>query len=276
VSDGMNGAARRAIGMSLVVLAGAGAGAARAQDAFIAPGTEAFKLNLGGVVTNNSTSFRLDGTTGRGTDIDLEGLTGLDEGVSTFFASGTWRFAPNHRLSLVGFQIERDRSVNIDRTITIGDTVVPINTNLKTEARTQFFIVNYEYSFIRNESMELAGLLGLYGANFKYKFTANNPLVDIDKSTTAPLPIIGLKADFFISPRWTVSAFGEGLGFKVGDVDGSMYHVGVSTDYMITRNWGVGLGYQLTDLKVDVTKSDFNGHMTWRMDGYYAYLQARF
>jgi hypothetical protein len=262
--------------MSLVVLAGAGASAAHAQEALIPPGTEAFKLNLGGIVTTNNTSFRLDGTGGRGSDIDLEGLTGLDEGVSTFFASGTWRFAPNHRLSLLGFQVERDRALNIDRTITIGDTVIPINTNLKTETKTQFFIVNYEYSFIRNESMELAGLLGLYGANFKYKFTANNPIVDIDKSTTAPLPIIGLKADFFISPRWTVSLFGEGMGFKVGDVDGSMYHVGASTDYMITRNWGVGLGYQLADLKVDVTKSDFNGHLTWRMDGYYAYLQARF
>jgi hypothetical protein len=59
-------------------------------------------------------------------------------------------------------------------------------------------------------------------------------------------------------------------------VDGSLYHVGLTTDYMLTRNWGLGVGYQLADLKVDVTKSGFNGHLSWRMDGYFAYVQARF
>jgi hypothetical protein len=45
---------------------------------------------------------------------------------------------------------------------------------------------------------------------------------------------------------------------------------------MFTRNWGVGLGYQLADLKVDSTKNSFKGHIAWRMDGYFAYVQARF
>ena len=39
---------------------------------------------------------------------------------------------------------------------------------------------------------------------------------NIDRDTTAPLPLIGLSADFFITPRWTVSVFGQGMKFKVG------------------------------------------------------------
>ena len=252
------------------------AGAAHAQQ-LIPQGQEEFKLNLGGITNTNSTSLRLDGTSGRGTDVDLEGTTGLsDSGVSSFLASGSWRFGANHRLSGMFFTADRDASRVIDRTITIGDTVIPVSTNLKTEAKSQFFILNYEYSFMKTPDMELAGVLGLYGANFKYKFTASSPIVNIDKSTTAPLPVIGLHADFFINPRWTVSVLAEGLKLKVGDVDGSIYNLAISTDYMFARNWGVGLGYSLADAKVDVNSGSFNGHVGWRMDGYNAYVQMRF
>ncbi len=275
MNDGKHGVARRAM-LAGMVAAAACASGARADDGWIPGGTETFKLNLGGVVTTNNANFRLDGSGGRGTDIDLESVTGLKEGVTTFFAQGTWRFAPNHRIGLTGFVVDRDRSAVIDRTITIGDTVIPVSTPLTTEAKTQFFIANYQYSFIRNADMELAATLGIYGANFKYRFSAQSPIVNIDKSTTAPLPLIGLSADFYLMPQWTATVFGEGLKLKVGDVDGSMYHVGASTEYMITRNWGAGLGWQLADLKVDVTKSGFNGRIQWRMDGWFAYLQAKF
>lgn len=252
------------------------AGAAQAQQ-LIPQGTEEFKLNLGGIVNTNSTSLRLDGSTSRGTDVDLEGTTGLsDSGVSSFLVSGSWRMAPNHRLSGVFFTNDRDHTRVIDRTITIGDTVIPINTNLQSEAKSQFFIINYEYSFVKNADMEIAGVLGLYGANFKYKFTANSPVVNIDKSTTAPLPVIGIHADFFINPRWSVGILAEGLKVKIGDVDGSIYNLAISTDYMFARNWGVGMAYNLADAKADVDSGSFKGHLGWRMDGYTAYVQMRF
>ena len=272
MSDGIRVNARLTLGAACLALAGM----AQAQQ-LIPQGTEEFKVNLGGIVNTNSTSLRLDGTTGRGTDIDLEGTTGLsDSGVSSFLASASWRMAPNHRLSALVFTSDRDATRVIDRTITIGDTVIPISTNLKSEAKSQFFIVNYEYSFMKTPDMEIAGVLGLYGANYKYKFTASNPIVNVDKSTTAPLPVIGVHADFFINPRWSVGVLFEGLKVKISDVDGSMYNLAISTDYMVSRNWGVGAAYNLADARADVNKSGFNGHLGWRMDGYSAYLQMRF
>jgi hypothetical protein len=264
------------IGVACAIAAGLGAGAAQADDGMIPGGMETFKLNLGGILTTNNTDFRLDGSQGRGTDIDLESITGVKSRVSSLLASAHWRFAPNHRIGIQGFQIDRDNTLAIDREITIGDTVIPVNTVLSSESKSSFFIVDYQYSFVKNANMEFAGVLGLYGANLKYRFSATNPVVDIDKSTNAPLPVIGASVDFFLEPRWTVSLVGQGMKFKVGDVDGSMYHAMVSTDYMFARNWGVGLAYQLADFKADLTKGDFHGRVAWRMDGYTAYLQAKF
>jgi hypothetical protein len=276
VRNGMQGTGMRAVGVACVIVAGFGTGASQAQEAMIPGGMDSFRLNLGGILTNNNTNLRLDGNQGRGTDVDLEATTGLEKSRSSYLVSGVWRFASNHRITFDAFQIDRDRTKAIDRTITIGDTVIPISTSLKSESRTQFIITNYQYSVVKNEAMELAAVIGLYGANFKYKFTAVTPLVDTNASTNAPLPLIGASLDMFLSPRWSATVFGEGLKFKVGDVDGSMYYVGASTEYMFTRNWGVGLGYRIADLKADVSKNDFRGHVGWRTDGYIAYLQARF
>lgn len=265
----------RAIGMACMLMAGVCAGTAQAQD-MIPGGQETFKLNLGGILNVNNTNLRLDGAQGRGTDIDLESVTGLDEDLTSFLVSGEWRFAANHRFGIDYFNINRDRTKVIDRTIMIGDTTIPINANLSTEAKTEFFIMNYQYSFMKSQDMELSAIVGLYGAKFEYKFTANNPVINVNASTRAPLPLFGVGADFYLNPRWSARVFGEGLKVKVGDVDGSMYYLGASTDYMFTRNWGVGIGYRLADLKVDVDKSGFRGHAGWKMDSYTAYLQARF
>jgi hypothetical protein len=53
-------------------------------------------------------------------------------------------------------------------------------------------------------------------------------------------------------------------------------NAGISTDYMLTRNFGLGLGYNITDLELDVEKSDFAGRIRWRTDGLFAYGQLRF
>ena len=67
-----------------------------------------------------------------------------------------------------------------------------------------------------------------------------------------------------------------GLKVKINDVDGRTYNVGVSTDYMLTRNFGIGVGYSFVDLSVDVTKSGFTGHLGWKMNSVLGYAQMRF
>jgi hypothetical protein len=53
-------------------------------------------------------------------------------------------------------------------------------------------------------------------------------------------------------------------------------NAGVSSDYMLSRHVGVGIGYNATSLRVDVAKSDFHGRITWTTEGLIAYGQLRF
>jgi len=249
---------------------------ALADDLPIRGGTEKFKLNLGAILTQNDTSLRLEGPGGRGIEFGLEGGNGVKRDTWSTLASGTWRFAPNHRVGFQSFSTRRHAQNVTDRDLVLKDQTIPAGTTLDTTANTDFLIMNYQYSLIRDDRVELSAMAGLYGARFKFGFNSSTPPRDITSNTTAPLPMVGLSLDTFITPRWTVSTFFEGLYLKVGDVKGSVAYLGMSTDYMLTRHFGLGLGISSVKVGVDATKNDFTGSAEWRTTSFFGYAQARF
>jgi len=264
----------RRITLALAFLAACGP--LQAADDWIKPGEETVKLNLGGIISRNNTTLRVDGPNSNGTEFDLEEVAGLKREVSSLYAAAAWRFAANHRVGMQYYELRRTASKTIDRTLVIEDKVFPINTTLSSEHDAAFLILNYQYSFVRNERLEFAGLLGLYGARNSYRFSATVPVADVSTSTTVPLPVIGASLDYFVNPRWTVSLYGEGLALQIGNVEGRMYFAGISTDYMLTRNFGLGLGYNVTGLTVQAAEDEFSGKLGWRQSSFFGYAQLRY
>lgn len=261
---------------ALVLALLAACGPLHAADDWIRPGEETIKLDLGGILNRASTTVRLDGPNGRGTEFDLEDVAGVDRETSSLYVAATWRLAPNHRIGMQFFETSTTASKTIDRTLVIKDQVYPVNTTLSTQHDISFLIFNYQYSFVRNEKLEFAGLLGLYAARERFRFSATAPVVDTSASFTAPLPVLGASVDYFLSPRWTVSLYGEGLALKTGGIEGSMYFAGISTDYMLTRNFGLGLGLNVTGIKVAATDDEFSGKLGWRQSSFFGYAQLRY
>lgn len=267
---------RLVLRLALFACAALASGALQAAEGLIAPGEEKFSLRLGAIVHRFDTKLNLEGPQGRNREVDVEDAGGAQLEKTSVWGEGTWRFASRHRLGIQAFGSKRENQRAISQEIDLEDQVIPVNTVLNTEVKATFVIANYQYSFVKNEKMEIAGLLGLYTAQFRFRFGATQPLVDIDRKTTAPLPVLGASIDYHINPRWTVSALGEGLKLKVGDVEGRVLNLVLSTDYMLTRNFGLGAGYNATALKVDVHKSGFNGEVKWGTEGLFVYGQARF
>jgi hypothetical protein len=261
------------------------AGPALAQDLmsqdFIKGGDEIFTLNLGGILNQLDTTLRLDGQGIRGNDINLEN-NGLKENLSSFEASGTWRFLSRNRIDLQYFQTKRTGSHTTDRELDINGNVIPINFTLAAEARNSFLFADYRYSFVKTPVVEVAGAVGVYGGRFKYSLNASGSregqLINFDTtaSTTVPLPLIGATVDWYIDPRWKISGDIAGIKAHIGDVDGSVVIAGAATEYMLTRHFGLGLAYMYSNLSVDVTKESFNGHLGWKMNSMRAYAQLKF
>src|SRR5262245_15323943 len=258
------------------VCAAATSASLQAAEGMIPQGEESLKLSVGAMLLRFDSGVRLEGSQGRSSELDLEDMGGVERNKSTAWAEATWRFASRHRLGLQVFTARRQNTQAISENVVIEDQDVPVNTVLSTEARTTFFIANYQYSFVKSDRMEVSGLLGLYTARFRFKFGATEPFVEFDRKATAPLPVLGAGIAYYMNPRWTVSGFGEGLKLRSGDLDASLVNAGVSTDYMLPRHFGVGVGYNLTSLRLNVATSDFNGRVTWTTQGLMAFGQLRF
>jgi hypothetical protein len=264
-------------GLPFALVAAALAAPALAQEGPVPGGKEKVKLNFGAILNQNDTSLRLEGPSGRGIEFGLEGSNGVKRDTLSTLASGSWRFSPNHRVGFQSFSTKRSTSRTTERELVLDDQTIPVGTQLDTSSKTSFLVLNYQYSLLRDDRVELSAMAGIYGARFKFGFDSTNPPRSIDSNTTAPLPMIGISLDTFITPRWTVSTFFEGLALKVGDVRGGINYIGLSTDYMLTRHFGLGLGISAVHVSADVDKANGAQHsFDWRSNNVFAYGQFRF
>jgi hypothetical protein len=255
----------------------AAAAPALADEGPIRGGTEKFKLNFGTILNQNDTSLAIQGPQGRGIEFGLEGATGIQRDRWSTLASGTWRFAPNHRVGFQSFSTRRENTRTTEQELVIRDETIPAGTTLTTSAKTDFLVFNYQYSLLRDDRVELSAMAGIYGARFKFGFDSSTPPRNIESKTTAPLPMVGISLDTFITPRWTFSTFFEGFALKVGDVKGSVAYLGMSTDYMLTRHFGVGVGISAVHISADASKDSGAEHsIDWRSNNVFAYGQFRF
>src|SRR5258708_4413980 len=260
---------------------------AAAQDfmsqQFIKQGDEMLTLNLGAILNQFGTSASLNGPGLDGSRTNLES-SGLKKSLSSFDAGGTWRFLSRNRIDVLYFSANRSGSKSIDRELNIDGVVVPVNSTLSAQAKNQFVDVDYRFSFIKNDTYEVAGLLGLYGGQYKFNFSATRPIegggqmsvLNQTTSTTVPLPLIGATLDWYVNPRWKISGSASGIKAHIGNVDGSAVVAGVNTEYMLVRNFGIGAGYLFTKLNADVTKNSFNGNLDSKMNSVSLFGQFKF
>ena len=261
---------RRAI-LAAAVL-GAAATPVFAQDAtsqFISPYDQTLTIGLGGIVNRFDTSLRLDGNTHSGTDFTLEN-NGLKKDNSSFEALVTWRIARAHRLDFEYWTAKRSGSRDYSTSIDIGDTTFPIGANVSIQAKDSLASLDYRWSFSQSPDSEWAAVIGFYGGKFTFDVNAVgnagtvNTTYNKSVSTTLPLPLLGVSWDWYPDKQWQVSAVLQGMKAKVGDVDGHCYQFWGGLEYQLWRNFGVGARYTYNDLGATVSKSDFNGNLSWK------------
>ena len=203
-------------------------------DDFIPGGEEQFKITAGGIIAQIDSGVGLNGTTQKGTVIDLDGLNS-NKKVANFVLGAQWRPGSRHRISGTYFTTKKDRSVSFDRSVTVGDDTLIPPTTLNSTSKNRFIFATYQYSFVKKPTLEIAGLLGAYVNKFSAEIsgtatvsnssgiTTINKTVDYKPSVTVPMPLIGASVDWYVSPQFSVNGSLSGLKAKIGDVNGSVY-----------------------------------------------------
>jgi hypothetical protein len=259
-----------------------------AQGNMIPFGKETFQVDLGFYNPKFETSFSQSfpgspippGTINGESDLNLEDNLGVGR------LGGHWRFADRHRVFFGYYSLNRDTTATLSRNIGpisipalgVNDTILA-GSNVRAETNWDVYILGYGYSFYKTETAEITGKIGFNVANISASLagtlnTAANGTVGAagnSSDVTAPLPVIGISGEWAFAPRWKAIGSIGGFKAKVSDVDATILDGTVAVEYRFFRNFGVGVGYSWLKLEGDVSKSDWNGSINWRTDGFQIY-----
>ena len=234
-------------------------------------------LSLGGFITKSNSGLRVDSQTlGRGTQLNLRNLFGIDDAVNSFRADGFWRFFPRHRFDFSYYDLSQDGSRSLSATIQVGDQTFVLGTTVTTEFDLAIYKAGYSYSFVQNRRFELAASLGVFGLDTKFGITATGIGTQETASLFAPLPVVGLRGAYAVTPKLFVRAGIQYFGIDLGDVSGQLVDVMVIVDYDIFDNIAVGAGYNFVDLDLEAEESKLRGNLDFDYGGAIVFVKFFF
>ena len=205
---------------------------------------EKFSLKFGYFISTVDSDLRLG--SGVGLSVDVEELLGLDTTNSVFRIDSFWRFTENrrHRLDLTWFSFRRDGSNIVGQDIPIKDDdgneiTIPAGSHVDGKFNLDIYKAGYSYSFIQDDRMDLAFVVGLYVMPIEIGLNSTG-VVNVDEKETfiAPFPTFGLRADFAITPKWFLRSGFEVFYLEIDKFTGTLYETFISVEYLPWKNFG--------------------------------------
>ena len=226
---------------------------------------EKFGVYLGYFIASTDSSFRIG--SGIGLDIDVENLLGLDSTNTVFRTGALWRFSDNrrHRLDFNWFSLNRDGTRQILDEITIenreGEKVtIEAGSTVDAFFNLDIYEVAYSYSFFQDERVDLAAGIGFYVMPIDFGLRVTG-LVDKEGSEdfTAPLPVVGLRMDFALTPQWFIRTGSQFFYLEYDSFKGSILDFRAAVEYNPWKHVGIGLGFDTMAIKLESDGEDFPG-----------------
>ena len=248
---------------------------------------EKFNLSAGYFISNVETDLSLGA--GLGLTVNLEDLLGFDSTNSVFRIDALWRFTENrrHRLDLTWFSFRRDGSKTIGRDFTITDDQgneinIPAGTQVTSNFDLDIYRARYSYSFFQDDRMDLAFSVGTYVMPIDIGLKATGLLnVDESEKFTAPLPTLGLRMDFAVTPKWFIRSNFEVFYLEIKEFTGTLFETNVALEYIPWKHLGFGVAFNVFNLDIeadgeDYPGIDFKGDLEFRYSGLLLYAKVPF
>ncbi len=230
------------------------------------------EISFSGFITDFGTKFRLDGQSGRGTNVQLEDDLGLDNTLQVFRADGYWRFGDRHRIDGTWYEFSRSGSNAIVKQLKIGDETYGIDTVLSSKVNISIFKAGYTYIFLQTPKYEIGGTLGLHIMDYNATFSALGVGASVSFSPVAYIPTVGVRGSYAISDRWSFHARADLLPFKISNTSGLFTDIVAKLEFELFPNVALGIGYDIVILDVNIKSERLNANLDWKYQGVLAYV----
>jgi hypothetical protein len=242
-----------------------------------------FVVNLGAFVLNSDVTARLDGQSSTNPEVDFDKTFANDKDATRVRLDGLWRITPAHHLRFMYFDYSRDASRTLSEQIQWGDYTFDVGATVAAETELSTTELAYEWAFMRQPSYEVAATIGVHYTDLSLKVAGNatvngNPVGAVVRtaSASAPLPVIGLRGGWVVSPSWYLDAQVQFFQLDYQGYDGTLADWRLGATWMYSKNFGVGAGWNRFTTKVDVDRDEFKGTLKTGYSGLQLFLTGAF
>jgi hypothetical protein len=219
-----------------------------------------------------------------GSNIDFESDLGLNDHKTLPAVTAGARLGSN--FSVIGeyYKLGRDGERAISRDITFDGVTFPVNGTVSSKFDSDIYRLAVGYSFVHNKQMDIGAALGAHVTDFTLQLAgtgtvAGSPAATVEtrrRSTTAPLPTIGLYGTYEVAPKVTVGGRIDYLKLSISDYDGRLVNAQANVVYRFMDNVGVGAAYRYVDYHLGINKSTWEGDIKYKFYGPTIFLQVGF
>lgn len=248
---------------------------------------ERFRIDVGGFFQDFTTTFRLDATSGAGTEVNFEDDLGMDASKTSLRVDGYWRFGRRGRLDFAWQTYRRANDHTLTRQIVVGDTTWNVGASVSTSSRVDVAELYYSWSMLNTGEAEVSLMLGASTFVNKWEFegsgaitggggTAGGSFEREETDLVVPIPAIGASARYTLLPGLMAHGRVKWMKATIDNYSGSMLDWRAGLDYYLTKNFGVGAVWASTDIDIEKEQERGNVAFNYKYDGPLAYLSFAF
>ncbi|HSA61626.1 MAG TPA: hypothetical protein VLE03_05255 [Nitrospiraceae bacterium] len=225
--------------------------------------------------------------TGIGANIDFTNTLGGGDSTNAFRLDGLYRFNDRHAVGLSWYRVGLSGTKTLNQDILINDQNILAGATTQSSLSFNVYRLIYNYSFYRNEKVELGVSPGLYMMQTKFSFSGQGTITPpggtplagstttVSEQLTLPLPSIGLVANYNITPKLQFQSRYDFFYLRVGDYTGNMFEFYAGLEYRLFQHFAMGAAFdRLTAGLKGSGDSGFNINFSYNLAYVYATLYA--
>ena len=245
------------------------------------------KINFrfGGLFIGEQNSDLKISKDGIGGVINIQDLFNLETRAFSFRLDASYRFNSKHSIELSWYRIINNGFTDKDIHFKWGDKELIAKGELKTHFNTDIYKINYLYSFYHSSKVEMKLVAGFHTTTIDIGFDGNYNTDDNPDSTQnskkgisslAPLPVIGYRLGYSITPKWIVHFSIDYFYVAFAGLSGGISDILLGIDYHLFKHFSMGFAINSTEMHFKMESEETEYKLVHSTLGVLFYLNTHF
>jgi len=225
---------------------------------------DTFSIKLGGLILAEQSTEISYGIDAVSTVINLEDIFGMETESQVLRLDGYYRFSDVHRMEFSYYRLNSSGSKTTTNDFLLWDgRSLSAGANVSSYFDYDIYKVNYTYSVYHSDKVEFGLGAGLHITAIDLGLNAQGTIDGVNLSSynestsvAAPLPVLGFRFRYDITSDLATNFNYDFFALKVGDYKGNIQNTTISLDYAITKNFGIGAGFDMYSLVFEAEKDN--------------------